>query len=50
MFRQQARQLCEQAKGVRDEADKRHLMELATTYRRTADQMAPPTSEQEARP
>jgi hypothetical protein len=43
MFRQQARQLCEQAKGVRDEADKRHLMELATT--------APPTSEQDkARP
>jgi hypothetical protein len=31
---------------VRDEADRRHLLELAATYRRAADQMVPPPQSQ----
>jgi hypothetical protein len=42
VYRHRAQELAEEARHVRDEADRKHLLELAATYRRAADQMAPP--------
>ena len=40
LYRQRARDLIERAKGVPAEHS-RHMLELATTYERTADNLAP---------
>ena len=40
-YRHRARVLTEQAKEPRDESDRRHMLELAATYERTADKLAP---------
>jgi hypothetical protein len=41
VYRHRAAILSEMAKGARDESDRRHMLELAATYERAADQMAP---------
>jgi ribosomal protein L17 len=41
-YRRRAAKLTEKALRVRDEADRKHLLELAAMYRRAADQLAPP--------
>ena len=41
IYRQRAQQLTETAKDLRDEVDRRHLRDLAATFQRAADAMAP---------
>jgi hypothetical protein len=41
LFRQRARDLVQRAKDVPDKSDQHHLLELAATYERTADSLAP---------
>jgi hypothetical protein len=43
-YRHRAQELAGEAARVRDDADRRHLLELAAMYRRAADQMAPTSS------
>jgi hypothetical protein len=43
MYRQRSRALTEEAKQeFRDEGRRLHLLDLAATYQRVADEMAPP--------
>ena len=41
MYRHRARALTEQANEARDACDRRHMLELAAIYERTADSLAP---------
>jgi hypothetical protein len=41
MYRQRARELADQAEDIPGAADRRHMLELAATYERTADNLAP---------
>ena len=41
MYRHRARVLREQAHEPHDECDRRHMLELAAIYERTADSLAP---------
>jgi hypothetical protein len=41
MYRHRARDLVQRAKDIPDESDRRHMLELAATYERTADNLAP---------
>ena len=41
MYRHRARELAERAKEIPGEDDRRHMLELAATYERTADSLAP---------
>ena len=41
-YRQRAHELTESAKQLRDESDRRYLLDQAEIYRRVADQIAPP--------
>ena len=40
-YRNRALQLESRAANVRDQADRRHMLEMAATLRRTADALAP---------
>ena len=44
LYRQRARDLVEHAKDIPGEDDRRHMLELAAIYERTADDRAPPAS------
>jgi hypothetical protein len=48
MYRHRAAALAEMAKEARDESDRRHMLELAATYERTADSLAPPPAVNES--
>ena len=41
MYRHRARDLVERAKDIPAECDRRHMLELAAIYERTADNLAP---------
>jgi hypothetical protein len=41
MYRHRAHELAERAKEIPGEDDRRHMLELAATYERTADSLAP---------
>ena len=41
LCRHRARELIERAKDIPGEDDRRHMLELAATYERTADNLAP---------
>ena len=41
-YRNRALQLESRAANVRDQADRRHMLDLAATYQRVADEVAPP--------
>jgi hypothetical protein len=41
LYRHRARDLVQRAKDIRGECDRRHMLELAATYERTADNLAP---------
>jgi hypothetical protein len=40
-YRRRAAKLAEDAERVRDDADRRHLLDMAATCQRAADQLAP---------
>jgi hypothetical protein len=42
IYRQRALELTESAKQLRDECDRRHMLDQAATFQRAADAMAPP--------
>jgi hypothetical protein len=42
VYRQRAQQLTETAAQLRDDVDRKHLRDLAATFQRAADAMAPP--------
>ena len=44
LYRHRARELTERAKDIPYEADRRHMLELAATYERTANNLAPAPS------
>ena len=48
VYRHRAAALAEMAKEARDESDRRHMLELAATYERTADSLAPPPAVNES--
>ena len=41
LYRQRARDLVQRAKDIPAECDRRHMLELAATYERTADSLVP---------
>ena len=49
IYRQRAQELSESAKQLRDECDRRHMLDQAATFARAADAMAPPPPEPPAR-
>ena len=44
LYRHRARELAERAKEIPGEDDRRHMIELAAIYERTADNLAPAPS------
>jgi hypothetical protein len=45
MYRRHAYELAQAAENERDDSRRRHMLDLALTYQRAADQMALPPSE-----
>ena len=45
MYRRHAYELAQAAENERDDSRRRHMLDLALTYQRAADQMAPPPAE-----
>ena len=41
IYRQRAQELSESAKQLRDECDRRHMLDQAATFERAADALAP---------
>ena len=48
MYRHRARELVERAKDIPGQDDRRHMLELAAIYERTADNLAPAPATSEA--
>ncbi len=42
VYRERAQQLAESARQLRDECDRRHMLDQAATFERAADALAPP--------
>ena len=42
IYRQRAQELTESAKQLRDECDRKHMLDQAATFERAADALAPP--------
>ena len=49
IYRQRAQELSESAKHLRDECDRRHMLDQAAAFERAADALAPPPPEPSAR-
>ena len=49
VYRQRAHELSESAKHLRDECDRRHMLDQAATFERAADALAPPPADPQPR-
>ena len=45
IYRQRAQELTEAARQLRDECDRKHMLDQAATFERAADALAPPPPE-----